>query len=166
MFFIFLLTAGLHKWNIAKRPIWLLVFRVCQQDAPGRLHYCLPRMGGVTVWWCFLPPQLWSAGFHDSGENCSLLVFPDQKNNADNATADRSPIYSPGWLILPVPTCMLPEDVALVCLTACRRERKDTKVIFLLKIIRPVHMERHFIWYFLSEWDRNIFHYWGREVQD
>lgn len=105
------LTAGLLRWNIAKRSIWLLLLRECQDDAPGRLQCGLwRRWVGI---WCLLPPQLQLAGFHDSRESYSLLVFPDQKNNADDTTTDKSP----GFICnaLPVPFCMWPESLALVC---------------------------------------------------
>lgn len=111
-FLFYSVTAGLHKWNIAKRPIWLLVFRECQNGAPGRLHCCLWRMWVGIFQWCLLPPQLRLASIHDRRENLSLLVFPDQENNTDNTIADKSLrffflLFLQCSLALPVSLCML-----------------------------------------------------------
>lgn len=89
--FYLLLPSWATQMNTAKRPIWLLVFRECHDGAPGRSQCCLWRTWGGIFCWSFLSSQLWLVGIHDSKESHSLLVFPDQKNNADNTTTDRSP---------------------------------------------------------------------------
>jgi hypothetical protein len=75
-----------------------------------------------------------------------LLVFPDQKNNANK------PLQTEMLPVLPVPFLMHVTSFSLCHLIAFYKA-KTPKSFFYLLLSNPFILERYFIRSFLSEWD-------------
>lgn len=138
---ILLLNSWAHKWNIAKRPIWLLVFRECQDDACRRLRGCLWRTwvgcsGGVSYhiscnWPAFMTVEKAFLGLYSQTRRM-MLITPLQTKVLDlfmMLTSLACPIMRVTGLL----------SFSLSDLAAFHRGRKTPMSFFVPEIIRRVH---------------------------